>query len=219
MQVLRDTGSNQFEAWAETGPMTNLGGGLFGFAGNYEDPTENPWLINYEFQYDTGQTSSGGPLHLFLDFGLVNNTGGTETFTVFAGVPILQALAATSVSGSVEGGLTDSDFANGATLTSVGTDPIYEGLVDGSSALELLTGGFSTSVGFGSTTIGPVNGAAGGPAIAMTDLGIVITFTLTNGDSANFTADFTIDGTKVPAPSALALLGLAGIAGTRRRRR
>lgn len=223
MQVLRDVGENQFEAWSDSGAMTSEGAGMFSFNGGAADGTadyEDPfgWEIDYGFTYDTAQTSTNGPVTAFLDFGLTNNTGADDTFTVVASVPLLQALANTSVTGSVEGGLTDADFANGATLTSNGLNPIYSGLVDGGSALDLLTGGFSTSIGFGSTTIGPDNGAAAGPAIAMTDIGIVITFDLTAGDSANFTAEFTIIGDKIPAPGALALFGLAGLAGTRRRR-
>ncbi len=72
----------------------------------------------------------------------------------------------------------------------------------------------ATTIGtrsFGSGT--PVTTAVFGDAVTMT-----LVFTLTAGDTASFSTSLSGVGAVVPAPSALALVGLAGL-GMRRRRR
>ena len=100
----------------------------------------------------------------FATFGLTNNTGGTETFTITATVPLIQALTMTSVSGDVEGSLADSNFDGSSLLTDAGV-PIYSGLVDNAVELTLMDNPFSFSApAFGSGDFGPFADSGAGPA-------------------------------------------------------
>ncbi|MHC5023682.1 MAG: MYXO-CTERM sorting domain-containing protein [Planctomycetota bacterium] len=158
-----------------------------------------------------------------LAFGFQNTTAMTQTFTVSIVLPVIPIGTPTLIGGSVDGTLTDTNFDGIGTLTD---DPsgagVYTGLIDGVSQLSLLNNDgspFTASVPFqgGGTNFGESAGLPGptlpGPSVAST-IGIDITFTLTPGDSASFTAFFVV----VPTPGALALFGVAAL-GTRRRRR
>jgi hypothetical protein len=194
--------------------------GFFVYDDIYEDP-DAQWDLDYHWEYDSDTTLSPGTggASAFATFGLTNNTGGFETFTVTAFVPLLQVLSDVSTAGDVEGSLADSNFDGSSLLTDSGKE-IYGGLIDSTVWLTLMDDPFSFAAPpFGSDEFGPFAGAGAGPALADTDIGIEITFDLSPGDSVQFTANFIVEGMVVPAPGAVALLGLAGLAGTRRRRR
>jgi hypothetical protein len=153
-----------------------------------------------------------------------NMTGSTQTFflnvvlpiTVVKGPPLV-------ISGSIQGGVTDTNGSGSATLSSAGV-AIYSAAIDGTVVKTLLnhpssvtatgafqSNGFSPSPGF-STLILPGN-------TATTNIAIRLRFNLTAGDSASFTSVFNV----VPEPSTavLAGLGLLGllVAGRRAARR
>jgi MYXO-CTERM domain-containing protein len=205
--------------WNDFVQGENQGGGIFSYNGEYEDPQiPSQWNIGYEAVYNTGVAGSGQASDVFLTFGLTNNTGGPEVFTVIADLPLLQTLLNPTVSGDVEGSLADSNFDGFSLLADDGT-PIYQGSLDGVVQLSLMTNPFSFSApAFGSAPFGPfAGGGPGVPGSYDTSIKIAITFELSDGDSVSFTANFSAKST--PAPGALALIGLAGLVGGRRRRR
>ena len=223
MSVLR----NGAPAWSDQAlPTQALGGGNFeyGSLGQQIDYVDAAgWAISYNVSYASGATSGSGPVIATLTFGLTNNTGSEDSFTVNTTLPLLAALGpAYNMGGSVEGTLGDADFSGGGLLSDNG-GPIYSGLVDGTSRLSLLNDPFSFGgVAFGTAPFGP--DSAGLPGVSLPgvganpfgDIGIDIDFRLSDGDSATFTADFVVQA--VPAPGALALLGLGLVAPRRRRR-
>lgn len=79
-----------------------------------------------------------------------------------------------------------------------------------------LKNGVYTVLAFNNTV--PPNGSVTGATIPVA-IGDVIGFRIATGDGGIGTGTFTITNFNVPTPGALALLGLAGVAGVRRRRR
>lgn len=154
-------------------------------------------------------------------FTLQNMTGVTAGFVVTTMLPIAPPLSApTTMTGSISGTVGDGDGlvdpnGNGATVTTLGGQPYYEALVDGGGVRQLYTSPQTHIAPLGLTgsiaTMNFINEV--GPAVLAT-IGIRNAFTLTSSDNASFTSTFLI----VPAPSALAVVGLAGVVVGRRRR-
>lgn len=154
-------------------------------------------------------------------FTLQNMTGFTAAFAVTTMVPVFPPLSApTTMTGSVSGTVGDGDGlldpnGNGATITTFGSAPYYEALVDGGGVRQLYAApqihiaplGLTQSI----ATQNFINEI--GPGVA-TSIGIRNVFTLTSADNASFTSTFLI----VPAPAGIAMLGVLGVAAIRRRR-
>ena len=138
------------------------------------------------------------------------------------------APAGSLVGGSVAGTYTDLN-ANSVSISSVDGGSIYTAFVDatevdpfdGTVVGNLLdnasgTAGLFQSGTFGESAFGdfPIlpGQSFGG---ADTNYGFAIEFTLSAGDTAGFTASMAI---ATPAPGAVALLGVSGLFGRRRRR-
>lgn len=152
---------------------------------------------------------------------LVNTGLVTQTYSLTITLPINPAVAPGSLIGGSVGGSLTTDF-DGGTLSGIGNNPVWEALIDGQVVKGLLGGNpFSVSnPGFGSAGIGPEAfgipiPSEAGPS-AFQSIGIRFTFSLTPGDQVSFSSVFVVQA--VPAPAGLALLGLAGFAGGRRRR-
>jgi len=156
---------------------------------------------------------------VIFNYVVTNTSNSVQTFTIFGTMLVAPIAGPTTMSGSITGTVTDLN-GNGAEVTSdpFGVDSIYTAIVDGTDEVRYLMTDFSFEANgpFLSGTGGPQAfsneaGPAGGVAIS---IAIRLEFTLTPGDSASFTSIFTI----VPAPAALAVLGL-GVVGLGRRRR
>lgn len=151
---------------------------------------------------------------------VTNNTLVTTTFTITVNMPVGAILPSSLIGGSVTGTVTDLN-GDGATVASVAGTSIYQGLIDDNTVATLLDDPFSQSAGaWGSATIGPASfgnpiPSQAGPAVNGS-IGITLTFTLSAGDAASFTSIFVAE---VPAPAGLALLAVAGVVGSGRRRR
>ena len=154
---------------------------------------------------------------------VTNTTGSTQTFiaTVLLNIPAFayDEIVFSSVGVTV----TDSNGNNVLSFAQNGATAIYQGLINGSTALNLtppnvpLTTAdcspFPNTNGCSATDSAGVVSQPSGPGIA-TQIGITLTFDLSAGDSAGITSRFEI----VPEPgtAALLLIGLLGLAIRRR---
>ncbi|MBL8745502.1 MAG: hypothetical protein JNK58_04005 [Phycisphaerae bacterium] len=155
-------------------------------------------------------------------FTIQNMTGMTQNFTVTTTLPTFPVLfAPTTMTGSVSGTVGDGDGAlaptgfGGTVTTQANGRPYYEALVDGLDTRSLYTAPQVHNAPLGLTSTIPTQNFINevGPAV-ISSIGIRNAFTLTSGDNAAFTSTFLI----VPTPSGLAVAGLIGLAGLRRRR-
>jgi len=146
-----------------------------------------------------------------------NISSGTQNVTLEFVLPIGMAMPSTLIGGSVSGSLTDVN-GDGATFASLGGGSAYQALADGSVAAGMLTGVNVNAGPFGSSLIGPESFGTPIPSqpygAINTDMAIRYEFSLTAGDSVSLAGSFVA----VPAPGAVALLGIAGLVGRRRRR-
>ena len=157
--------------------------------------------------------------------GLTNNSGVTNNYTFIVVMPSMSIAGGTVIGGSIGGSVTDSNNDGVATLASVGSNAIYTGQMDGLdvAGATLFNSPFtSTPVPFagGTSSLGTADFGLPGPTFPgpalVGSIGIKLNFSLTAGDSAAITSFFNVQ--PVPAPAALALFGLAGLARSRRRR-
>lgn len=212
-QTMRwDTGLDGSTEWASDG--YSFTGGEFG----------SGWGINWEMLASTATAQS-----LLANFTVMNLSSETQTFTLFITDSVAEIYGDGSlVGGSVAGTYTDLN-ANGVSISSVDGGAIYTAFVDATeidpfdgtvvgSLLDDASGsaGLFQSGTFGESAFGdfPVlpGQSIGG---ADTNYGFAIEFTLSAGDTAGFTASMAI---ATPAPGAVALLGVSGLIGRRRRR-
>jgi uncharacterized protein (TIGR03382 family) len=164
-----------------------------------------------------------GSLFVSSNFSVSNNTGVLTPYTINVFLP--GALAGpTSMSGSISGSVGDGDgaldqFGAGATVQTqgfpIGANPYYQAIIDGAPVASLYNAPSINQAPLGFTSAIPTQTFAGspGPAVAAF-IGISNRFELTSADNAQFTSTFFV----VPTPGAIALFGLAGLAGVRRRR-
>ncbi len=149
-------------------------------------------------------------------FSFTNTTLVDQEFTVTVTSPIAPIGGNTIMQGTIGGSLVDNPGNDpGATLAAPSGGAIYTALIDGNAVQTLHDDPFSFSVP--DVTADSIPGAgfsnvAGPPAF--TSIGIQHTFFLSAGDSVTFSSAFTV----IPTPATLAVLGLAGIFGSRRRR-
>jgi hypothetical protein len=208
-----------FELIVDGGPAqtftpvgNDVGNGVF----NYTDTVFGP---GYTVGWDINAKGFDQPF-ISGNLVVVNQSLVTQTFQFTVNLPLSVAiLPASLMGGSVAGGLT-TDLDGGELAALQGT-PVWQAFIDGNMVASLLDDPFAVSkFGAGSVAIGPEAfgqpiPSMAGPAITET-MAITFSFSLTAGDQASFTSVFT--AVVIPAPGALALLGLAGFIGRGRRR-
>jgi len=157
---------------------------------------------------------------IIFNYVITNTSGQTQTVTITNNLLFGGLAGPTVMSGSITGTVTD---LNGSTalVTSnpmTGTS-IYTAFIDDVEVYSLMNPTMDNPFAFSAT--GPFQSGTGGPesftAVAgpgvISKIGIRLDFTLSHGDSASFTSIFTV----IPAPGAIAVLGL-GVGLVRRRR-
>jgi len=196
-----------------------VGSGTFGTY-NFTGSTTG-FVTDYHAGWNFNATNSveSGPLEFLSgNFTFTNLTGAAQVYDVLVTLGTTPDGPSSFVGGSVAGGLTGD--AGGGSFSTVGSAPVWTAFVGATQVGSLLGGPFSVlAPSFGSTPIG--SGSFGTPIPAQagpglgTSMSINFQFELGAGDQASFTSVFVLN--VVPAPSAMALLGLAGL--TRRRRK
>ncbi len=173
------------------------------------------WNLTWDMTVDTDPFVNGV-------FGLTNVSGMTQTFILNVTLPIAPPVTPSSlIGGSVGGSVTDVN-GGGGTVANAGAAPLFDGLIDGVSALPIITAPFSFSAPFpgGTANIPATNVGLPGPTIpgpaALSTIGINHTFTLTPGDTVSLTSFFQV---VIPEPASLGLLACGSVLiGLRRRR-
>ena len=188
------------------------GDGTFDFDGAM---TANPdWDLEWDITGDPDPFISAV-------LGLTNVSGVTQTFVLNVSLPIAPPLLPGSfVGGSIGIAVLDANGDGVGTVATASPTAIYNGTLDGSSALSLFSDPYSLSVPFAfgvasDSTDAGLPAFLPGPAATST-IGISHKFTLTPGDSVSFTSFFRAvdsdDGPIVPEPGTLALCSLSLLA-------
>lgn len=187
--------------------------GIYNFVGSGSDLGS---LTTWNFNATNNAEVS--PAFVSGNFTFTNNSIATQVYDVWITLYTAPQGPETVIGGSVAGGLT-GDF-DGGTFSSSGQAPVWSSYIGGVHQASMLNNLAPVSTGaFDSTNIGseffgdPIPNLAG-PALS-NHMQIRLRFTLTAGDQASFTSVFVAQ--VVPAPAGLAMLGLAGLAGRRRR--
>ena len=165
-----------------------------------------------------------GALFVSSSFSITNNTGVIQPFNVQVNVP--GSLSGPNVMrGSVSGSVGDGDgaldiFGAGGTVQTQmypnpGARPYYAAIIDGVDVRDLYAApSRNQAPQFGTADI-DTQSFMNEPAPAVAGfVGIRNSFMLTSRDNAQFTSTFVV----VPTPGALAIAGIAGLVGLRRRR-
>ena len=177
------------------------------------------WETTHGLNVDGWSLSMDSDPFVTNNFTITNTSSSTQTYILGTTIGVSPAIPNGLMRGSIGYSLTDNN-SNGATLATSGAS-IYQGTIDGNVARTLWnpSTSFSTfSTGASSIDFGfPTREAA--PESIDSNIGILITFSLTPGDSVAFTSNF--DVVPVPVPAAVWLFGsgLLGLFGLSRRKR
>ncbi len=158
---------------------------------------------------------------LSFNFGFINDTQETQLFHFVMTLPVAPHLGATKIGATVGGYVEDFDQSGHASIATLEGDPLFDGVIDGSSWMPLLSDPFEAQVNEagGATPIGEdADGMPDpiydGPTGVSQMISVELTFLLSPGDLANIEGSFLV--VYVPAPAAAVLL-LAAPAFRRRR--
>ncbi|MGA0871725.1 MAG: hypothetical protein ACO3Y3_04765 [Phycisphaerales bacterium] len=153
------------------------------------------------------------------NFVVINTGSATQDFEIVLTLPVVvTGSKMTLYGGSVAGSLIGD--ADGGSFGTIGSNAVWSASTNGMAIADLLTAPISVTTNpfqsalIGSASFGEPIPSAPGPNL-MDSLEITLRFSLGAGDSAAFTSILVA---QVPAPGAVALLGLAGFVGSRRRR-
>lgn len=154
---------------------------------------------------------------------VTNTSGSNQVFIATVLLPIPAFDYDRVINSSVGITVTDSNGDGSLLLDEDGGTPIYQGTVDGSSLLDLTPGAVPLTLADCSPSVAgcSADDADGTPLLMVpagtaTEIGIILRFELSPGDSAGITSRFEI----VPEPGTALLLGLglASLSVGRRRR-
>lgn len=216
---IRATNSQGTDTW-----MARIDAGQFGPDGTYQWVLGAPVELRDDNGTLVGMLTQGSTTIIedpvvSLSFSV---TAGAVDTTFQITSALLSFPAMTGSEGRASGQIGATDLGgDGVTLTGqFGGHMLttrYNGLVPGGTTFaDLFAGPLASAEAFGSVSILEESPATGFTPIpgTVTDISMQYFFTLSAGDTASGTATFVV----LPAPGAAAVLGLAGVAGTRRRR-
>ena len=172
----------------------------------------NNCLIDFDLTYDMDPYVLGG-------LSVTNNAGFDQSFMFTFDAPVSPAITtATNYSGGISGSYTVDGTAGSVSTT--GMMPLYQARIDGADILSL----YDAPQLWDDAAAGESGSilaeeipylSATGPA-ALSDLQIVIRFTLTPGETATLNSNFVVE--PVPEPATMTLLGLGALVLGRRKR-
>lgn len=153
---------------------------------------------------------------VFGDFSITNNSSIALDFDIFLSLAVAPLAMPPSMSGFIEGSVTDTNSSGDATL-GVRGNSVYTALIDGSPASPgfLLSTDTTVTTPGGTTTIDRLSFASSVVPSVNSTIGIRHQFSLTPGDTVTLNTSFTV----VPEPATLALLAVGSLVMLRRRRR
>jgi len=199
------------DASFDPGAGSNPSATVFEWSGTHTSAGAWSFDQGYTATVDTDQR------RVSLAFGFQNLDLVTHEYTVNLVAPV--DMAGSTLYGGFASGTVDDTGDGSALLTAGAGVPTFSGNIDGTGVLGLLNdlnvpvSGLGSGGTFAETSF-PPGPSTPGPGIA-SDIGITVTFSLSPGDIASFNTAFIV----TPAPGAFALLGLAGLVSSRRRRR
>jgi hypothetical protein len=135
---------------------------------------------------------------------VTNTTASTQIFSVTVGLPTSFG-APNLISGNITTSVIDGG-TDGATVSTVTGQPIYKAQIDFNTVATMQNDPFSVTTpgsSAASATFGPLLNAVP----VLNNIGIVLTFQLTAGDTAAILSRFDV---AVPEPSTIALAVLVG---------
>jgi hypothetical protein len=162
-----------------------------------------------------GEPETPSVAFLSMAYTLTNNSTETSDFSVLAQAAFVGPGGVLPYEGSVSGSVGDGDGSGeSATVAALPGGSLYTAVINGADDESALN--FPTSASapqFETVPFGPgnVTGELNTPAAS---IGIRNEFQLTDGDFVTFTNTLAV----LPTPGALGLLGVAGLAATRRHR-
>ena len=147
---------------------------------------------------------------VFANTVIRNMSGSTQTFFLNVVLPITVTLnSPLRITGSIQGGVTDTNGNASALVSSVAPTAIYSAAIDGTVVRTLLNHPSSLNVNaaFQGSSFVPSPGYSNELLVgtnATTNIAIFLRFSLSPGDSASFTSVFNV----VPEPSTALLVGV-----------
>jgi hypothetical protein len=215
------SGENAFAfAAGEVGGSWANGNGTFGFAGNTGSLMNGPGGFTLAWNL-----LAGSDPFLLGNIAITNTSLVTQELVIDLLLPTWSDLPASLVGGSIASAVTDLN-GDGASLASIGPGGMYTAITDlgfssQATAGSLLTASSVSAGSFLSAGLGPVSFGEAIPGqphgAVFENIGIRLHFMLSAGDAASFTTIFMVEA--VPAPGAVALLGLSWLSRGGRRRR
>ncbi len=181
------------------------------------------WELDWNCVFnETGAGQGAGGAFVTANIVVTNNDIVNQNFSLLMTLPT-GAMNIIGERGSVVGTVTDLT-QDDATVFAPAGSRIYTPMIDGTPEAPgfLMTDPFSQNAGgpFQSASVGPADFGIPGPVPTSqtvdASIGILLSFDLTPGDAASFTAIFEV---LVPAPAGLPLLAALGLLAGRRRRR
>lgn len=169
------------------------------------------------WNFNATNSAETSPAFVSGNFTFTNTSALIQVYDVLVTLFTSPAGPSSLIGGSVAGGLTANE--DGGVLSTLPQTPLWTAYIDGNAQASLIPFGVAAAGPFDSATLGsdafgiPIPSQPG-PALGST-MQIRLQFALTPGDQASFTSVFVLQ--VVPAPAGLALLGLAGLTGRRRR--
>lgn len=199
--VVVSEGSTTNVTWNLVNPVTGLlngtltenNDGTFSYAGVNND--QSVWAFEWDITVDPDPLISA-------IFAITNNTAGTRHFDFLFTLPVGASFGPPALkSGGLEAAFQDLNSSGSVTLANFD----WSGLIDGGSAMTLISGDFSCG---GAGCIGNIFPISDGPNPSSgvnASIGIHMMFDLTAGDKVTFNTMFEV--APVPLPAAVWLFG------------
>lgn len=196
--------------WSDVQTMINRDGGI----------SVDTWETNRGLNLESWSLTMDSDPFVTNNFTLTNTTGSPQTYSVGVSIGVAPAIPNAIMRGSIGFSMTDNN-SNGATLTTSGIS-IYRAQIDGNTARTLWDPVTTFSTPFGTTGSNAFFGFPMpelAPESVDSNIGLLITFSLTGGDSVAFTSNFEVMS-PAPIPPAVWLFasGALGLFGLSRRK-